>query len=256
MTGPNVLSVAFNSLRALRVERPVEGGQGTFDHEAFAPLLIALVESGLAGVDKADLDRYLGALAEASPGKLTPTEQLAFWINAYNAHSVDLGLRAHQAHKDSVLDLHSAFESPVIEVAGEKLSLIDIEHGKIRRFSDPRIHGALVCGSLSCPTLRPEPFVGSTLQEQLNDQMAQFLRLGGAVVDRDAGVLSLSRVFRWYGSDFVRPRIMPLLFPTRMHRVANKVGAWMDPVDRQWIETAKPDIEVQSYDWGVGCSVA
>ena len=67
MTGPNVLSVAFNSLRALRVERPVEGGQGTFDHEAFAPLLIALVESGLAGVDKADLDRYLGALAEASP---------------------------------------------------------------------------------------------------------------------------------------------------------------------------------------------
>ena len=144
----------------------------------------------------------------------------------------------------------------MIEVAGEKLSLIDIEHGKIRRFSDPRIHGALVCGSLSCPTLRPEPFVGSTLQEQLNDQMAQFLRLGGAVVDRDAGVLSLSRVFRWYGSDFVRPRIMPLLFPTRMHRVANKVGdmdgSGRSPMDRNG-QAGHRGAELRLGRWLFGC---
>ena len=51
-----------------------------------------------------------------------------------------------------------AFDAPWAMVGGESLSLNDIEHGKIRRFRDPRIHAALVCGSVSCPTLRYEPF--------------------------------------------------------------------------------------------------
>jgi hypothetical protein len=57
----------------------------------------------------------------------------------------------------SVLRMPGAFSAPFVTVAGERLSLDAIEHAKIRRFADPRIHAALVCGSVSCPTLRPPP---------------------------------------------------------------------------------------------------
>ena len=85
----------------------------------------------------------------------------------------------------------------------------EIEHAKIRRFRDPRIHAALVCGSVSCPTLRREPFSGAGIDAQLEAQMRSFLEHGGAVADRPSNALSLSRVMLWYGGDFTRPNRMP-----------------------------------------------
>jgi hypothetical protein len=133
------------------------------------------------------------------------------------------------------------------------LSLEDIEHGKIRRFRDPRIHGALVCGSASCPTLRYQPYTGNAIDDQLDAQMRTFLSGGGATYDADSGHLLLSRVFLWYGADFVRPMRMPTWIPAGKRSVGKAVAKWLDPAVAERANGAT--IGFQSYDWGLACSI-
>jgi hypothetical protein len=136
------------------------------------------------------------------------------------------------------------------------MSIDDIEHGKIRRFGDPRIHGALVCGSVSCPTLRNEPFSGVLLDKQLDDQMRTFLASGGARLDETTNTLHLSRVLMWYGGDFARPQRMPTLRPVRASRISMGIVPWLDPLHAAYVIVEQPKVVFSPYDWGLGCSVA
>jgi hypothetical protein len=146
--------------------------------------------------------------------------------------------------------LPGAFSDPRFEVAGETLSLDAVEHGKVRRFADPRIHAALVCGSVSCPTSRDEPYVAGRLESQLEDQMRSFLSSGGAVLSDDRRKLDLNKIFLWYGADFTRPRRMPTIVPTTKRRVAASLERWSDDALSQ-----AESIEFQSYDWGLRCTL-
>ena len=257
MARPNLLRLGFSSVRALRVDRPRQAGSATVTHEGLSPILLALGGSGgLGNVDRSDLESYLNALDDVDPQSLTPGHALAFWINLYNSLVIRLAVDTRDRSASSVLEIRSAFDRPVVTIGRENLSLLDIETGKIRRFGDPRIHGSLVCGSLSCPTLRPEPFDGARVAEQLDAQMRSFLRSGAAIVDRTTGRLSLSRIFLWYGSDFVRPHRMPAFIPSSKARIATAVATWLDADDRAWFESTSPIVNFQSYDWGLGCVVA
>lgn len=210
--------------------------------------------AALAGV-RQDLDAYRACLHAVDPDSLSRAEALAFWINLYNAEALALAADAATGGAASVLRVPGAFDRKHASVAGEALSLTDIEHGKVRRFRDPRVHGALVCGSVSCPTLRPEPFDGERVGAQLDDQMRRFLSDGGAAADRGAGVLRLSRVFLWYGGDFARPHRMPTLLPAHRRRVADAVRAWLEPQDAHWVAARRPQVEHQRYDWGLSCAI-
>lgn len=108
---------------------------------------------------------------------------------------------------------------------------------------------------MSCPTLRLEPY-GGDVDAQLDGQMRSFLASGGASVDRDAGVLRLSRVFLWYGRDLVAPHRMPTILPARRRAIANAVAAWLPPRDADWVWTARPKISFFDYDWDLACSIA
>lgn len=200
-----------------------------------------------------DLDDYTRALASHEPDELSREDALAYWINLYNAGALILAGEAYATGERSVLRLPGAFTRPLVRVAGEHLSLDNIEHGKVRRFGDPRIHAALVCGSVSCPTLRFEPFLGSQVDDQLEDQMRNFLASGGATTDGDT--LALSRVFLWYGADFVRPHRMPSLIPARRGRIAAAVVPWLHEDEQDWFRTTRPGVRFQDYDWGLACSV-
>src|SRR5437879_6565803 len=65
-----------------------------FDHSAFDALLRAHVVDGMVDYDafqKApSFPAYLDALARADLTKLDGKEKLAFWINAYNAYTIQL----------------------------------------------------------------------------------------------------------------------------------------------------------------------
>ena len=107
---------------------------------------------------------------------------------------------------------------------------------------------------MSCPTLRAEPYEGDKLDSQLDDQMRMFLAAGGAV--RHDGKLSLSRVFLWYGADFVRPDRMPTWVPASRKAVGRAAVGWLGSEAAEWYERTEPRVVFQSYDWGVGCAVA
>jgi hypothetical protein len=140
-------------------------------------------------------------------------------------------------------------------IAGELLSLDDIEHGKIRRFRDPRVHSALVCGSASCPTLHAVPMHGPGLHERLETAMREFLAEGCAAVDRERGVLHLSRIFLWFAADFAHPQTMPSWRPTGRRSVALSLRPWLPVEDASWLESSHPQIRFRSYDWTLACRV-
>ncbi|MFQ5516149.1 MAG: DUF547 domain-containing protein [Acidimicrobiia bacterium] len=254
--GPNPLRAGWAILKARRVRRPRPLGNGTVDHEGFRRVLDTLGESGMTGLEGAApmLDAYRDKLHDVDPDRLSAGDALAFWLNLYNAEALAVATTAARDGALSVFRQPGALRVSNIPIAGEHLSIEDIEHGKIRRFADPRIHAALVCGALSCPTLRYEPYDGE-VHHQLDDQMRVFLAGGAATLDRNAGTVSLSRIFKWFGRDFTHPHRMPTLLPSRSRRVVAAVARWLPPEDADWIHSHRPQVRYQPYDFGLGCTV-
>ena len=245
----NPIVAAWQIRRAMRTTRhPQPGGEGTMDHSALALILAAVRDGGIDSLvgETRPLEPYTRPLESIDPASLTPAHALAYWINLYNAHAIELARYAARRDMSTVLDVDGAFDGTVTSIAGETLSMNAIEHGKIRRFGNPLIHGALVCGSVSCPTLRGEPFTGEGIGAELDDQMRWFLANGGAVVVGDT--LHLSRVFGWYSGDFVRGA--PSWLPARKSRVVAALADWLP----EEAATAAR-VEYMAYDWGLGCAV-
>lgn len=217
-----------------------------------------LDQQGLSSLDETDasLRAYLDQASDALPDELSGDEALAFWINVYNAAALLLAAETRRRGDPTVLRVRGGFQRPAVTVQGESLSLDAIEHAKVRRFGDPRIHAALVCGSVSCPSLRPEPYEGSGLDESLDDQLRLMLAQGGATPDQGAGRLSLSRIFKWYGADFVRPQGMPTFLPVTGRSVAAALTPWLDEEVAGWVRETRPTVEYLPYDWGLACRVA
>ena len=100
-----------------------------------------------AGV-KADprLETYVAGLATASEpeGK---EAQLAFWMNAYNALTVDLVTDEWPLASIRDLDGGNPWRKRTFTVAGRSVTLDDIEHRILRPLGDPRIHAGVNCAS-------------------------------------------------------------------------------------------------------------
>ncbi len=171
---------------ALSLLAPMTHAQ-TVDHSAFDRLLKAHVVNGLVNYDafKADpaFAGYLRQLAATNPASLPRAEQLALWINAYNAYTIQLINVKNE--RESIRNVNKSlgflkFKGPWSEafavVGGKTYTLDDIEQRTIRpTFREPRIHFALVCAAIGCPPLRSEAYTGARLEAQLQDQAVIFL---------------------------------------------------------------------------------
>lgn len=258
MASPNPIQVAWSIYRSLRtVAPPAPAGVDEVDHDGLADALAQLRQGGTSSLPdiQGALAGYLARMSVVDPDALSRDAAKAFWLNLYNAGALRLAGDAFASGQDSVLRIPGGFQAPFIRIQGVELSLDDVEHAKVRRFSDPRIHGALVCGSVSCPTLRAEPYGGAALDRELDDQMRRFLAKGGAVPDAPSHTVSLSRVFSWFGSDFVRPARMPTFVPSRSRRVLSAIRPWLDG-EASSLADRGARVEYQTYDWGLRCSVA
>ena len=198
----------------------------TFDHAhaAWDALLrkhVKLVDGGRASQvryadfarDRPALKAYLAQVAQVSEAQFrawSKTEQMAFLINAYNAHTVELILTRYP-DLQSIRDLGNiVFNSPwkkrFFTLFGRESTLDQIEHEMLRKpgvYDEPRVHYAVNCASVGCPMLREEAFVAARLDAQLEEQARRFLS------DRrrnrfnaQTGSLEVSEIFKWFKEDW------------------------------------------------------
>ncbi len=181
------------------------------DHALWDHLLKTYEENGL--VDYEGLKRdylfrtYLKQLGAANPDALADdNERLALYCNAYNAFVIN-GVIIHNI-KDTVdgyrSGLRGFFDLKEHILGGETMSLNRLEHKIIRvQFKEPRIHMALVCAAVSCPSIRPEAYSGVNLERQLADQASAFANDTKYVrYDAESDRIQLSPILKWYGDDF------------------------------------------------------
>lgn len=152
---------------------------------------------------------HLDGFSDVDPRSWSDPEQQAFWINVYNMSVVNLALDHYPV--DSIKDIRLSFKSlfnggpwedKLIEVAGKKLSLNDIEHRILRPiWKDSRFHFALNCASIGCPNLALEVYKPEVLDQQLNQARNDFLQSKRAFEANEEGV-RLSSIFKWYWQDF------------------------------------------------------
>jgi len=182
----------------------------TVDSTIYADLLNKYVKNGVVDYrgfknEETKLDQYLKVLENTDTKNLSRDEQFAFYANAYNAWTIKLILSAYPGVK-SIKDLGSVFKSPwkkkLARIDGDIITLDDIEHNILRaRFKDPRVHFAVNCASKSCPPLRPEPYQGSILDQQL-DEMARAFLNDPSMNRLEGRTLYASRIFKWFTGDF------------------------------------------------------
>lgn len=163
--------------------------------------------------DKAELNTYLKSISENAPdrGTWSKDEQMAYWINAYNAFTVKL--IADNYPVESIRDLGPSLKIPLIKdvwhykffkIGGQESSLDEIEHGILRKeFEEPRIHFAINCASVSCPPLLNEAFEASKLDSQLNRVAKGFIN--DKTRNRiTANQIEISSIFSWFKGDFTK----------------------------------------------------
>jgi hypothetical protein len=151
--------------------------------------------------NSSDLETLLNLTENANLNGLTDNETKAFWINAYNLHVIK-GVVAKYPVK-SPLDVPSFFDKIQYTVAGNKITLNDIENVKIReKYNDARIHFVLVCGANSCPPIIEGAYFPETLEKQLNEQTKLALN-NPNFIKVSKGKVSVSQIFEWYKKDFI-----------------------------------------------------
>ena len=208
---------AADTLGRFGAHRP--GAERAVDHAAFAAFLQRYRTVGADGVarvrygavtrdDAARLERYLLRLGDVEVGALDRDEQLAFWLNLFNAAVVDVVLAHYpvDSMRDIDLDPRATVEGPwtaaELEVGGVALSLADIEDDILfAHWDDPRLHYALHRGSLGCPDLPGVPFAGADIDARLDAAaMAYVNHPRGVAIEH--GELVVSSLYRWFQDDF------------------------------------------------------
>ena len=228
---------------------PQQAGTEPVSHEIFDQLLKRNVTPEgwvrYEGFDKdrAELKKYLDLLQKNAPNDAwSESEKLAYWINAYNAFTIELVLQHYPV--ESIKDIGSKIQIPFvntpwdikfIKIGGNELDLNNIEHSILRKeFDEPRIHFAINCASYSCPVLRNEAYTAGKLEEQLEEQAFAFIN-DPRRNDISSSSARLSKIFDWFSGDFTKKRALW----EYLNQYANT------PLN----ETTK--IEYLEYDWAL-----
>ncbi len=207
-----------------------------------------------------------GSLDRALYESWDEKEQIAFWINCYNAFTLQAIIDHYpfkssffaslRFPKNSIRQISGVWDELQFEVMDQQLTLDQIEHEILRRkFNEPRIHMALVCAAMSCPPLRNEPYQGHILDLQLDDQTRRFLRQADNFrIDRRQNTVYLSKILDWFGEDFVETYGSTESFSrygTIGGAVLKFISGYLSIDDHNFLSSRNKRIEYQDYDWSL-----
>lgn len=245
--------------------------RAAFDYSAYDKVLYAYVQEGRVDYaalkrDRGGLDQYVKALGTLPPGDyegLKDEEKIAFWINAYNAITLQViidhypitrsGLKGLAFPPSSIRQIHGAWDKISRPILGREMTLDAIEHQTLRKhFREPRIHMALVCAARGCPPLRGEVYSAERLPEQFADQTRKFLAEPAKyTLDRQSGTLALSPIFKWFGEDFkaVYEGSGPAGLKANERAVITFLKDSVSPEDKDFLSGRDYKVSFQDYDW-------
>ena len=195
--------------------------------------------------DAKELDAYLRYLSKIPIKRYEAKEQLAYWINAYNAFTVDMVVRYYPVR--SIKDIRNG-RSLVAKLAGssqvwieklrysfngEELSLYNIENTKLLKgLFDPRIHFVINCASYSCPRLWNRAFTAQNADKAMEVMATEFIN-DPAKNKISADNLQLSQIFEWYSNDFTKAGSL-IEYLNKYSNIKINAGAKLNFIDYNW----------------------
>lgn len=209
------------------------------DHSAWDALLQKYVNSqGMVNYqgfkkDKAALDAYLENLSNNPvQSAWSGNEQLAYWINVYNAYTIKLIVDNYPVSSITKLKGGKPWDVKWIKLGTKTYSLNQVENEIIRpQFKEPRIHFAVNCAALSCPPLLNRAWTADKLNANFNRTTKAFIN-NPTFNKITAGKIQVSKIFDWYGEDF-----------------GNLIGYLNKYSDTKIRSNAK--VEFLEYDWAL-----
>jgi len=227
-----------------KVQQPLAsttaGSAVTLDHSAWDVLLKKYVgRDGLVDYkgfksDHEALQTYLQLLSSQEPTDAWSVQELlAYYINLYNAYTVDLIVSNYPVK--SIKDINGPWTKGIVPIGKNKLSLGGIENGVLRKMDEPRIHFAINCASISCPNLLDQAYTASKINEQLDEAALSFIN--GTKNKLDPTNPKLSSIFDWYAKDYM------------VHGVANVI-AYINQFSSVKINPSA-QLEYLPYDWNL-----
>jgi hypothetical protein len=191
----------------------------TIDHGPWGRLLMRYLSVAADGVnrfryaavspsDRQALSAYVKSLESVPIRRYSKEEQLAYWINLYNAATVDVVLAHYPVESIRDIDISPGifgvgpWGKKLFIIEGEEVSLNDIEHRILRPiWPDPRLHYALNCAAMGCPNLQPQAFSPDLMEEMLESAAHAFINSPRAVWPTEKGI-AVSSLYAWYEEDF------------------------------------------------------
>jgi hypothetical protein len=187
------------------------------------------------------LDDYLRELNRIDPTSLPKRQdQLAFWINAYNAFAVK-GILDHYSPR-TLWGRYRYFIGRDYQVGGIAINLYDLEQQVLlEQFHEPLMHFAIVCASTSCPKLQSRVYQPDQLDHQLSHAAREFINDPTRnQFDRKQKVALLSMIFQWFEKDFAQASGSVLAYIARYVDDPELAKELIQPGYR---------IECLEYDW-------
>jgi hypothetical protein len=223
-----------------------------FDHSIFDQVLKTYVNNqgrvDYNGIAKDQpFKAYMESLKTAKSDSMS-REQLAFWINAYNAVTIDKVTKwkpkksVRETFVPGVWTGTKFFTTREHTVAGRLLSQDDIEHEILRKqLKEPRIHFAIICASSGCPPLPRFAYTEENVQAMLEEETRKYLNsVRGTQIDSAKNVLHLSKLFDWFAGDF----------ESKSGSVLDFLKPYLDEQALTFLEK-KPKIKYIHYDWAL-----
>ena len=215
-------------------------------------------------LERRRLDEYVRQLGASDVDKRTRAEQMAFWLNAYDALVLQTVIdgypaprRSNEYPQRSIRQTPGSFEKLTHRVGGRTLTLDQIEQTILPKFNDPRLYFALGRGAVGGGRLRSESFAADTIEKQLAEVASECVTRAECIqVDAATNKLMASAIFSWHEKEFVAAYgdKAPPLYASRSP-IERAILAFVAPkllqTERDFLEKNAFQLAYKPFDWSL-----
>ncbi len=232
-------------------EKVVSSSKILVDYNIWNNVLRTYVnDEGLVNYDglkanRGKLDQFVAQVKTANIDSLSSNEKKTFWINAYNALTLNLIVDNYPLKFGGIRTINWGRPWSIkMKVANQDLTLGEIEHEILRKWDpiDPRIHFAINCASIGCPKLPNKPFYPETLDEQLEFEAKRFINDKEKIrLDKTTNILHFSAILDWFKDDFLVVE----------EDILSYIKRYLNEEDVNYLESHEVTLKASKYDWGL-----